>query len=241
MPFAWNAFCTPPRMTTLTTANPDNDTNFSMQYYIVKNGEPTGPYSLEQLQALVTQGSASPAELCWAEGLPTWVPLGQVLGILLPESGFAVARGYAGFWRRVGALLIDLLILMVPSHFLSRFGPPLPAFEKAQSWQEIGRMWTEYSHQTAHLQLLALLLTWLYFAFMESSSRQGTLGKNAMRLIVTDARGSRISFVHATGRFLVKNFLSFGLTMGMGCLMSAFTLRKQALHDLVAGTLVLRK
>ena len=240
MAFASNAFCMPPKTTTHTTANQRND--LSMQYYLVKNGTPTGPFLLEQLRAMLADGSASIADLCWAEGMPTWVPLAQVLGIPLPESGFAVARGYAGFGRRFAAVVIDALILMIPSNMIMRLGnAPQPQFENAKSLPELMKMISIYSQQTASLQMVCLVLTWLYFAFMESSSRQGTLGKNALGLIVTNLNGGRVSFLQATGRFLGKNFLSFGLTMGFGCLTIFFTQKKQALHDLIARTLVLRK
>jgi uncharacterized RDD family membrane protein YckC len=52
--------------------------------------------------------------------------------------------------------------------------------------------------------VLAVLWQWLYYAFMESSSRQGTLGKMAMGLAVTDLEGRKLSFARASGRFLAK-------------------------------------
>ena len=73
---------------------------------------------------------------------------------------------------------------------------------------------------------------------MESSHLQATLGKMALSLQVTDLEGRRITFAKATGRFFAK-YLSV-LTLGIGYLMAAFTERKQALHDIIAGTLVVR-
>ena len=46
-----------------------------------------------------------------------------------------------------------------------------------------------------------MILQWLYFAGMESSSYQVTLGKQALGLVVTDDHGQRLSFGRATGRF----------------------------------------
>ena len=74
--------------------------------------------------------------------------------------------------------------------------------------------------------VLAILWQWLYYAFMESSSRQGTLGKMAMNLAVTDLEGRKLTFARASGRFLgkaVANVLAgvillvgtFGLVAGM--------------------------
>ena len=74
---------------------------------------------------------------------------------------------------------------------------------------------------------------------MESSARQATYGKSAMSPRVTNLDGQRISFGHATGRFFAK-IVSGMIPFAIGFLMAAFTERKQALHDLIAGTLVLK-
>ena len=79
---------------------------------------------------------------------------------------------------------------------------------------------------------------WIYEAAMESSSKQATLGKMALRLKVTDEHGSRISFARASARYFSK-ILSRMILM-IGYIMAGFTARKQALHDMIAGTLVVR-
>lgn len=80
---------------------------------------------------------------------------------------------------------------------------------------------------------------WFYYSGMESSSRQATLGKMAFKVMVTDLYGNRISFGRATGRFFSKMFIS--TILGIGFLLAFFTKKKQALHDLIAGTLVVNK
>jgi len=82
------------------------------------------------------------------------------------------------------------------------------------------------------------LVAWLYFALLESSSHQATVGKLACGLRVTDERGKRIGFGRATGRHF--GMLLCWLTLGVGFLMVAWTRRKQGLHDLLARTLVVR-
>jgi uncharacterized RDD family membrane protein YckC len=84
-----------------------------------------------------------------------------------------------------------------------------------------------------------LVLQWLYFAWMESSEHQATLGKMALGLIVTDLNDQRVSFGRATGRFFAKIITSY--TFFIGYIMAGFTEKKQALHDMIASTLVLRK
>lgn len=154
------------------------------------------------------------------------------------ESG--VRTAYAGFWLRLTACIIDLLILnaatliimvpLAPVFFGTR--PPRPPLSGANirpaAMLFIATIWT-----------LWIVGTWLYFAFFESSSWQGTPGKRALGLFVTDMQGRRISFVRATGRFFGK-FLS-SLILLIGYFMVAFTKKKQGLHDMLADCLVLRR
>ena len=83
------------------------------------------------------------------------------------------------------------------------------------------------------------IIAWLYFALQESSRHQGTFGKRMCGLRVTDLQGNRVTFPRATLRFFSK-FLS-SMIMLMGWIMAAFTERHQALHDIIAETLVLKK
>ena len=89
------------------------------------------------------------------------------------------------------------------------------------------------------LNLVLMVGVWLYYALMECSTWQGTLGKKALGLYVTDMEGNRISFGRATGRHFGK--ILSGLTLLVGYIMAGFTARKQALHDLLASCLMLRK
>jgi uncharacterized RDD family membrane protein YckC len=80
--------------------------------------------------------------------------------------------------------------------------------------------------------------SWLYEAAMESSSKQATLGKMVLGMRVTDLQGNRISFARATVRHFSK-YIS-AMIIFIGYIMAGFTDRKQALHDMIAGTLVRR-
>jgi uncharacterized RDD family membrane protein YckC len=130
---------------------------------------------------------------------------------------------YAGFWRRVAALLLDGLvvgIVTVPLTLaLGSDDPGSSTYSPAAS-----------SISTA--------ITWLYYALMESSTKQATVGKMALGILVTDLEGRRIGFGKATGRYFAK--ILSALILGIGFLMVAFTQRKQGLHDILAGTLVVR-
>lgn len=130
---------------------------------------------------------------------------------------------YAGFWRRFAAWILDgLLLSLVTLPFTLQFDGGTAA-EAARS---------------SAAGTISTVVGWLYFALMESSAKQATVGKMALGIIVTDLDGRRIGFGRATGRYFAK-FLSV-LTLGIGFLMAGFTERKQALHDMVASCLVIR-
>lgn len=87
--------------------------------------------------------------------------------------------------------------------------------------------------------LINLFIFWLYWAICESSPWQATIGKRAMDLYVTDLKGRRLRFAQASGRFFGKIISAMVLLIGF--VMIAFTERKQGLHDLLAGCLVVRR
>jgi uncharacterized RDD family membrane protein YckC len=128
---------------------------------------------------------------------------------------------YGGFWIRFLAYVVDALILFI--------GTMAIAFVAAFAG-DIGGLLTV---------LVVLLGPFVYFAAMQSSAQQATLGKALVGLKVTDTSGARISFLRALGRELAKLISSFALMIGF--VLAAFTQRKQALHDMVASTLVVRE
>jgi uncharacterized RDD family membrane protein YckC len=153
-------------------------------------------------------------------------PPDEIAGPVHPPAG---AIGYAGFWRRAVAICIDSIILGIIAWPLGLL-PAMALMTDPDIASAIGK--------AAAAVVTRALLTWVYFAGMESSGWQATLGKKAIGLRVTDTSGARISFGRASGRFFGK--LLSGLLFGLGFLMAAFTARRQALHDLLAGTLVVR-
>jgi len=84
-----------------------------------------------------------------------------------------------------------------------------------------------------------MVLQWLYFALMESSKTQGTVGKLVLKIKVTDYEGNRISFARATGRYFGK--ILSGMIMMIGYIMAGLTERKQALHDMLASCYVMKE
>jgi len=132
-----------------------------------------------------------------------------------PPPGYVAtaALPYAGFWMRVGAYLLDVVILFIPLFILTLI--PILGI------------------------ITNIVGVWLYFALQESSAQQATLGKRALKIYVTNLQGGRISFGQATGRHFGKIISS--IILGIGYMMAGFTAQKQALHDIMAGTLVKRR
>jgi uncharacterized RDD family membrane protein YckC len=153
---------------------------------------------------------------------------------------------YAGFWVRFVASLVDGLILVIPFWLvvialIFMFGGFGMMLHRNTADPRAAAALLAPMFMLFFLGMIAfVVLEWLYFAGMESSARQATFGKSVMSLRVTDYEGRRISFGHATGRFFAK-IVSGLIPFAIGYIMAGFTEKKQALHDLIAGTLVLKK
>ena len=151
---------------------------------------------------------------------------GRVLEPQLPRSSDGeMTPIYAGFWVRVGAVVTDGVCGFVTSAVISLFLIWVMPDVLLDNPEGVG-------------SVLGLTLVPLYFAFMESSSKQATLGKMALGLKVTDLNGERIGFGKAILRFFAK-FIS-GLPVYFGFFMVGFDEKKQSLHDKIVGTLVLK-
>jgi uncharacterized RDD family membrane protein YckC len=154
---------------------------------------------------------------------------------------------FAGFWLRVVAYLIDSVImglgfmaLFIPFAVMTGLTAALGSIHPGEDPRDVGAL----LGGTFFLGLitvvsLALLGGWLYHAKMESSSWQATLGKKALNLRVTDMAGARVTFGRATGRHFAKLITGL-IPLGVGFALAGLTERRQALHDMLAGCLVLR-
>jgi uncharacterized RDD family membrane protein YckC len=155
-------------------------------------------------------------------------------GFAAPAYHLAV-QPYAGFWLRVVAAIIDTIIVQAvvwPVTLAIGFVIGLAGATVQMPSQGIRLVAVIVG------AALGLAAHWVYEATMESSSRQATLGKLVLGLKVTDLQGKRISFARATGRYFAKYASS--MTLFIGYIMAGLTERKQALHDILAGTLVWR-
>jgi uncharacterized RDD family membrane protein YckC len=199
---------------------------------------------------------------CGSCGTPTGAPAAVLAHPVAPSgyvggstraayadpAGLAVSRGfsYAGFWLRVVASLIDGVImgiaggvLFVPLFFLTgaaaHFDGMIESHGKPDPAIIVG-----FIGMILVFAAVSLLIQWLYHAYLESGEKQATWGKQALGLYVTDLMGNPISFGRSSGRFFAK-IVTGMIPLGIGYIMAGFTERKQALHDMIASCLVLRR
>ena len=163
-------------------------------------------------------------------------------------AGLVVSRGftYAGFWLRVVAALIDgvimsvaLGVLLVPIFLLSGFEARLDGMVQHHG-QPDPAIFVGLIAMILVFAAVSVLIQWLYHAYLESGEKQATWGKQALGLYVTDLMGNPITFGRASGRFFAKMITGM-IPLGIGYIMAGFTERRQALHDMIASCLVLRR
>ena len=129
-------------------------------------------------------------------------------------------QSYGGFWVRVLAYLVDSVVIAT-----IMVGVGAGAALLGESAPMV-------------IAAAAVLGPLLYWGLMQASARQATLGKSLLGLKVTDTDGERLSLVRSLVREVAK-YVS-AIPMGLGFLIAAFTGRKQALHDMLVSTTVVR-
>lgn len=219
-----------------------------MNYHVAKNGATLGQLSEEEIIRRMHSGELSSADLCWAEGMAEWQSLAAKFPSPIATTAPAEINPYAppasnvvvsqtnpslgeqpGFWMRVGAHIIDSILMNILSAGL---GFVLGLTMVAMQVKDTGIIEIAGGG-------VGLLVSWLYYALMESSAKQATLGKMALGIVVTDLNGQRISFGRATGRYFGQ--IVSALTLCIGFMMCGWTERKQCLHDMMAGCLLYRR
>ncbi len=237
-----------------------------MEIWIGRDGERHGPYKEDDVREWLRNGKLGPTDLAWYEGLADWQPLSVLFRDevpvatapvephhaaptaplqALPQTTAAALEDHAGFWKRVAAYILDAIVLYIPNTLIMK-AMGGDAAQETMSQTILAAPGDPHVMLAAYEQfyitmgtamIITTVLAWLYFAVLESSPWQATLGKLALGIRVTDLNGQRIGFPRALGRYPAK-FLST-IILGIGFLMVAWTRRKQGLHDMIAGTLVL--
>lgn len=233
------------------------------EIWVVRDGERIGPFAEDEILRAYESGALRGADVLWAEGLREGATVAETFAqmrktILTSSQELALASirppdnpadspyappgarvadvadrlaaptVYAGFWARFAAAVLDGVVVGLLAGFVGF----VLGF--------LGGVVGFGTRETSLLGgILGLVIGWFYFALTESGPRRASPGKRALRLQVVTADGeARISFLRATGRWAGR-YLSL-LPLLAGYLMQPFTARRQALHDLLAGTVVLQ-
>jgi uncharacterized RDD family membrane protein YckC len=154
---------------------------------------------------------------------------------------------YAGFWKRFLAVIIDGIIIgcvrwIIILPILGTMGIGVASEIQSLDGEDPATALPIVATIMAMIGISALISTaiWiLYYSFMESSKFQASVGKLALGIIVTDTNGNKLDFSKAFVRNICK--LISSMIMFIGYIMAGFTEKKQALHDIIASTLVVNK
>ncbi len=223
-----------------------------MDIYIARADQQSGPFSEEQIKSMLKTGMVGLGDHAWHDELEDWKPLHTVLKLPPPtkpqfapaspvgdqihfaapvvRASLAHSGQPASFLSRLAAHVIDYL--------LTAFAGTIASITVWLLFLSTGPDDTAGDHPN-FLSLAFSITGWLYFALMESSPKQATLGKMALRLIVTDLNGERVTFGRASGRYWGMILSAF--TLGIGFFMCGWTQKRQCLHDILSGCLVLKK
>lgn len=214
-------------------------------------GQPTGNQPSVGIGAATAAGPMVSVAGAVAAGPPVAVP-GTVVapaGVSAPPAwptpAYSASFLYAGFWLRVVAAIIDGIVLSIPfiPFMVAVFSGMMPILMRSPNPQEVI---FSLLPRLLFLGLAWIIASWLYWSLLESSAWQATLGKKALGLYVTDLSGNRASFGRTSGRFCAGRLIGIvpyigGLYFLVDCICAGLTERKQAIHDVIAGCLVLRK
>ncbi len=205
------------------------------QYYVNYNAQQFGPMSWDELQ----RRGYPPDALVWSDGMANW----QALKTIMPQApspppyyGNQQANVnvsyagdvYANFGLRLGAYIIDsIIIIIVGGMFGAIFGALFARMAYTNPDLLIGLIY-----------LFNIIIVSLYYALFESSEYQATPGKMLLKIKVVDINHERIDVPKAFGRFFGK--ILSGIILFIGFLMVLWTDKRQALHDQLANTLVIK-
>jgi len=146
---------------------------------------------------------------------------------------------YAGFWLRLVAFIMDFFVAGAVAIPIALIGAvPLIFFSAAAESDPNEVMKVMSTAYTAVYVFAIFSASWFYFIVFECSKLQATPGKLVLGLRVTDEHGQRITFLRSVSRTLGKILSAVPLCIGF--VLAGLTPRKQSLHDLIAGCMVVR-
>ncbi len=235
-----------------------------MDVWIGQDGERLGPFAEPDVRAGIREGRFKRDDLGWYDGLADWQPLAVLFSeehptLRSPSSAPPIApavasdgpaagasglENYASFGQRVGAWIIDYLILLVPSTFIAISMGAKEAFTQLMAQLhagvEVSTALMHYGDAIRTASVVTIILGFVYYALFEASAWQATPGKRLLRLRVCDMQGARLSLGRSAARNAVRLTNLIVVLIPFACYLAVgFTQRRQGLHDLLAGALVL--
>ena len=238
-----------------------------MTWYYALNGQQVGPVSEQQLSGFVGSGVINAMTLVWREGMQGWLPLRvavpfalgpaaadvpQLGGYALPQGkkdlivqqiregvtlGVHTDKVYGGFWARLVAKIIDIIILGVPQFGLDRLISQLLHFQGGIDPAGGGRHQMVATMEYLLWVFVASIVVGAIYSTVLVAKYGATWGKMAVGLRVVMENNAKISYGRALGRYFAEMVSS--LTLGIGYLMVAFDAEKRSLHDHMCATRVI--
>ncbi len=197
----------------------------SNTYILVIKGKPQGPFSIEQLKEF----NIKPGDFLKTAAMDDYkeaheiAELRQLLGF---KKEALIPQYFANFDQRLMASALDWFFVSGVCIIIA-FMAVLFIDDKAT------RLVIAFS-----LLVIIPLVKFVYHVVAECSVKQATYGKQILKIKVCDMQGERISFGRSLGRNVAKLFSV--LTFLIGYLLSFFNKQQQCLHDMIAGTLVMK-
>jgi uncharacterized RDD family membrane protein YckC len=190
---------------------------------------PDGSSVCPRCQTPVSVAQIGPVYVPLSTQPPEVIPAIRELAALPPRPAFA------GFWLRAVAYLIDTVLISLVFGLIASLYPSTFIKYPDATTTSLASL----PQLTPIAFVITITATWFYYTVFEASIWQATPGKRVMKLYVADLSGRRLTFARAAARNLAKMISS--LTFLVGYLVAGFTEKKQALHDILASCLVLRK
>ena len=143
----------------------------------------------------------------------------------------------ASFFKRLIAFLIDFLpiLFVVVLVAISNFGY-LETIQQLEKEPENFGALKDYQVENYILGTIGLAIWIIYGVFMDASERQGTYGKQLLKIKVVNEKGERLTFEESFKRNVAKT-ISWN-TFQIGFFWMLFDSKKQTWHDKIAGALV---
>jgi uncharacterized RDD family membrane protein YckC len=153
---------------------------------------------------------------------------------------------YGGFWRRFLAYVLDTLIIGIPLGILYLIYCALIIMNSRKSAPQESSIFAVITNGEVNtltntsyiLFLIGFFISVIYFTGLHASKLQATIGKLAFGLMVVDETGNRITLRRALGRYFAAILSTI---LYIGYIIAVFTKRKQAFHDIIARTYVIKK